>query len=716
MFEWSEEQLMIRDAVRQFVEAEIATKREDLEHGDLPPYDILRKLFTTFGMDQMAKAGFEARIAREKRIAAGEEEPKVKSDDVDSGPGAGVAMTMIPIIEICRYSPGIVTAMGVSMGLTSAAIMSKGTIEQKERWALPLLTLEKVGAWAITEPGSGSDAFGSMKATARRDGDEYLLNGSKTFITNGPYADTTVFICKLDEGNPPAERKILSFILDKGMPGFVQSKPLRKMGMHSSPTGELFLDDVRVGKDRLIGGTEDVPAGGREGAKDTFSMERSGVAAMSLGIIDKCLELCVQYSKDRVQFGQPIGEFQLIQEKLAMMEVARLNVQNLVFRFLEMGAAGRGLSLAEASAMKLYSARAADRGGDGGRAAPRWQRVHGRVPRRAARPGRQGPPDLRRHRRDPDHPHRQGPPTPLNMSGDWRRWVEGAVGPGATTVRSRRMHGGVTSVVRAVDVDDRAGTRHRLVLRTHPAGGCIEQEPGLVADEVRALSALESAGVGSVPRLVAADEDGSEAGRPSVLSTRLSGRPIVGGMDEDRWVDGLAEAVVGNVRALQAVASRLGEYRPWHEVGPDARVIPPDWVRDPSAWVRAMQAIVHEVLPSAWPQQPIHRDCNPGNLLWHRGRVTGVVDWVNLCHGPVEDDVARCRVNVWLLAGQRAADRFLAATDGAGLPYDRRWDRSLISDMCHHLDGFADAAGHLGREVSTEEVRERAQEIARSGV
>jgi alkylation response protein AidB-like acyl-CoA dehydrogenase len=361
MFEWSEEQLMIRDAVRQFVEAEIAPKREELEHGDLPPYDILRKLFATFGMDQMAKAGFEHRIAREKRIAAGEEEPKAKkADDDDSlNPGSGVAMTMIPIIEICRYCPGMVTAMGVSMGLTSAAIMSKGTIEQKERWALPLLTLEKVGAWAITEPGSGSDAFGSMKSTARRDGDEYVLNGSKTFITNGPYADTTVFICKLDEGNPPEQRKILSFILDKGMPGFEQSKPLRKMGMHSSPTGELFLDDVRVGRDRLIGGTEDVPSGGREGAKDTFSMERSGVAAMSLGIIDKCLELCVQYAKDRVQFGQPIGEFQLIQEKLAMMEVARLNVQNLVFRFLEMGAAGRSLTLAEASAMKLYSARAA---------------------------------------------------------------------------------------------------------------------------------------------------------------------------------------------------------------------------------------------------------------------------------------------------------------------------------------------------------------------
>jgi hypothetical protein len=198
-----------------------------------------------------------------------------------------------------------------------------------------------------------------MRSTARRDGEEYLLNGSKTFITNGPYADTIVFICKLDEGNPPEERKILSFVLDRGMPGLEQSKPLRKMGMHSSPTGELFLTDVRVGKDRLIGETEDVPAGGRAGAKDTFSIERSGVAAMALGMIEQCLELCVQYSKDRVQFGQPIGEFQLIQDKLARMEVARLNVQNLVFRYIEMSAAGASLTLAEASAMKLYSARAA---------------------------------------------------------------------------------------------------------------------------------------------------------------------------------------------------------------------------------------------------------------------------------------------------------------------------------------------------------------------
>jgi alkylation response protein AidB-like acyl-CoA dehydrogenase len=354
MYQGSDEQEMMRDAVRQFVDAEIVPNVEALEHGDLPPYDILRKLWTTFGLDVAARDRFEKQMVRERAEADGTA-PAERS----GGGGRDAGMTLIPIIEICRHCPGMVTAMGVSVGLTAAAIMGKGTIAQKERWALDLLTLDKVGAWAITEPDSGSDAFGSMRSTARRDGDEYLLNGAKTFITNGPHADTTVFICKLDEGNEPADRKVLTFVLDRGLDGFAQSGPLRKMGLHSSPTGQLFLDDVRVGRDRLLGETEDVPAGGRDGAKATFSMERTGVAAMALGIIERCLELCTEYARDRVQFGQPIGEFQLIQLKLANMEVARLNVQNLVFRQIEMSRDGDGMDLTEASACKLYSAQAA---------------------------------------------------------------------------------------------------------------------------------------------------------------------------------------------------------------------------------------------------------------------------------------------------------------------------------------------------------------------
>jgi alkylation response protein AidB-like acyl-CoA dehydrogenase len=358
MYEWSDEQKMMRDAVRQFIEAEIAPNVDEYEHGDTPPYDVLRKMFHTFGIDAMARDGFNRRIEKEKAIAAGE---AVEESGGGDGGGMGGGLQMLPLIELCRYCPGMVTAMGVSMGLTAAAISSRGTIAQKERFVPDLLTLDKVGAWAITEPDSGSDAFGSMKSTARRDGDEYLLNGSKTFITNGPYADTIVFICKLDEGNPPAERTVLQFVLDSGMPGLEQSKPLRKMGLHSSPTGMLFLDDVRVGKDRLLGESEEAfrGSGGREASKATFIMERSGVAAMALGMIERCLELSVKYAKERVQFGRPIGEFQLIQLKLAKMEVARLNVENLVFRVLESGQAGKPMTLSEASAMKLYAAGAA---------------------------------------------------------------------------------------------------------------------------------------------------------------------------------------------------------------------------------------------------------------------------------------------------------------------------------------------------------------------
>lgn len=357
MFEWNEEHLMVRDAVRQFVENEIRPHRDELEFGDTPPYDVLRKLYRTFGLDALARDTFKKRIEAER--AAAEGKVPAASDGEKRGGGNG-ALFMIPIIELCRCSPGMVTAMGVSVGLTAAAIMGKGTIEQKERWALDLLTLDKIGAWAITEPNSGSDAFGSMQSTARRDGDEYILNGSKTFITNGPYADTTVFICKLDEGNDPAERKVLHFVLERGMPGFEQSKPLRKMGLHSSPTGQLFLSDVRVGKDRLLGETEEVSGGGgRDAAKSTFTMERTGVVAMALGIVERCLELSVDYAKERVQFGKPIGEYQLIQLKLAKMEVARVNLQSLVFRQIEMQGAGHQMSLSEASAGKLYGAQSA---------------------------------------------------------------------------------------------------------------------------------------------------------------------------------------------------------------------------------------------------------------------------------------------------------------------------------------------------------------------
>ncbi|MDA8355972.1 MAG: acyl-CoA dehydrogenase family protein [Actinomycetota bacterium] len=353
MFQWTDEQQAIRDAVRRFVAEEIEPHVDELEHGDLTPYGIIRKMYATFGLDQAARAGFKQML--ERKQSGSTPRPRQPSD-------SRAAMTLIPIIEICRYCPGIVTALGVSTGLAAGTIMKRGTPAQMERWGLDLLTLDKIGAWAITEPDSGSDALGGMKTTARRDGDEYVINGNKTFITNGPFADTVVLYAKLDDGSgtPLRDRQVLTFVLDRGMEGFEQSKPFRKMGLHSSPTGELFCTDVRVGRDRLLGETEDEPGGGgRQSAKDNFVTERAGVAAMALGVIEECMKLSVAYARDRLLWGKPIGDFQLVQLKLARMEVARLNVENLVFRHIEMSEAGQSLTLAEASAMKLYSAQAA---------------------------------------------------------------------------------------------------------------------------------------------------------------------------------------------------------------------------------------------------------------------------------------------------------------------------------------------------------------------
>ncbi|PVY31319.1 acyl-CoA dehydrogenase family protein [Williamsia muralis] len=359
MYEWSEEDLMVRDAVRGFIDKEIRPHIDELETGVLPPYDIIRNLLKTFGVDAMATDALDKEFARDEAVARGEAEPKT-----GSGGGAGMtSMGAILNIELSGVSLGIVASMGVSLGLTPSTIRSKGTLAQKKRWLPDLVTMNKVGAWAITEPDSGSDALGGMKTTVRRDGDNYILNGQKTFITNGPFADTAVVFAKLDDGDSSVERrqrKVLTFVLDKGMEGFTQGKPFKKMGIMSSPTGELFFDNVKLDKDRLLGETEEVGAkGGGEGAKAGFVLERVGIASLSLGIINECQRLCVEYAKQRTLWGKPIADLQLIQLKLAEMEVARINVQNMVFHALERAQAGKPVDLAEASAMKLYSSRTA---------------------------------------------------------------------------------------------------------------------------------------------------------------------------------------------------------------------------------------------------------------------------------------------------------------------------------------------------------------------
>jgi alkylation response protein AidB-like acyl-CoA dehydrogenase len=351
MYDWTEEQQAIIAVVRRFVDEEIRPHLDDLEHNGVPPYEILRKMYVTFGLKEMAQENFARQLKR-----------KISGDDTTrESRGSDPAAQLISTIELCRVSPGLLTSLGVSTGLAAGTINKLGTAAQMERWSLDLMTLDKIGAWAITEPDSGSDALGGMRTSAKRDGDEYVINGQKTWITNGPYADTIVLYAKLDDGSGEEmrNRKVLTFVLDKGMPGLEQAKPMRKMGQHGSPTGEVFLSDVRVGRDRLLGESEETLGGGRQSAKDNFVAERAGVAAMSLGIIEECVKLSIDYAKHRRLWGTAIADFQLIQLKLAQMEVARINVRNMVFAHIERSAAGAVPTLAEASAMKLYAAQAA---------------------------------------------------------------------------------------------------------------------------------------------------------------------------------------------------------------------------------------------------------------------------------------------------------------------------------------------------------------------
>lgn len=340
MFTWTEEHKQIRRLFRQLVRNEIVPHDDAMESGAMPPYGPMRKLVKALGLGERVASMME-RAERSERRRLQNDEPYLAA---------------LLAIELSRQSPGFALAFGATLGLCGQTILRRGTAEQRKRWGAPVLTLEKIGAWAITEPGSGSDAFG-MRTTARKLGnDRYVLNGSKTFITNAPYADVMVIYAKLDiAGEEPGRRPPQAFVLERGMKGLTTGPSLQKMGMHSSPTGEIFLEDVEVGREHLLGEKEAEPAHGQ--VIDVFKGERTGVGHMCLGIIERVLEDSLAYAKQRHAWGQPIASYQLVQEKLARMMVAYTNVRNIVFKQLYAESQGFDVSLAEASAQKLYCTR-----------------------------------------------------------------------------------------------------------------------------------------------------------------------------------------------------------------------------------------------------------------------------------------------------------------------------------------------------------------------
>ncbi|MEM9013728.1 MAG: acyl-CoA dehydrogenase family protein [Pseudomonadota bacterium] len=230
--------------------------------------------------------------------------------------------------------------------------------EQRRRFLPDLCSGKKIGALALTEPGAGSDALGSMRTTARREGDHYVLNGSKLYITNGPIADTLLVYAKTDLSK--GTKGISAFVVEKGMPGFSVAQKLNKMGYRGSQTGELVFDDCKVPSENRIGeenhGVGVVMSG--------LDLERAMISPICLGIAERALELSVDYAQTRQQFGKPVGAFQMVQSMLAEMYVLVETMRTFTYRVLsdtedlEIGGGGRGDIHKLTAASVMYAAQA----------------------------------------------------------------------------------------------------------------------------------------------------------------------------------------------------------------------------------------------------------------------------------------------------------------------------------------------------------------------
>ncbi len=344
--ELSETERLLRDTFRSYFQRELEPHVPAMESGAMLPYPLMRPMHDALGLDAM--------LSRTPRAGGRSAADAETEGGLDANTTRYARTTFT--VEMSRISPSFTLSYGASLGLFAGNVLNKGTPEQVERFARPVLRCEKIGCWGLTEPGSGSDALGGMKTTARRDGDHYVLNGSKTFITNAPYADSFLILARLDErqegeGTHGKNGSIQSFVVERGTPGLTTGPPMKKMGMRGSPTGEIFLDEVRIPADQLLGG------GVRERGhvKASLASERVGLAVMSYGIAERCYEIARDYALARKQFGRAIAEYQMIQSRLARMYVAVSNMRRIVYAdYL----AGRTLheTVADISAGKLYCA------------------------------------------------------------------------------------------------------------------------------------------------------------------------------------------------------------------------------------------------------------------------------------------------------------------------------------------------------------------------
>ena len=334
----SDTERLLRDTFRGWFTSELAPQVAAMEDGTITPYALMRTMHRTLGLDAMLTRTTNGAISGSDAPVGGGLDANV----------ARYARTTF-VAEMARVSPSFALSWGASTGLFGANVLGKGTPEQVERFAMPVLRAERVGAWGLTEPGAGSDALSGMRTTASRDGDHYVLNGSKTFITNAPYADVFLIYARVQGGE--FDGSIQPFLVERSDAGISTGPPMRKMGMRGSPTGEIFLEELRIPVDRMLGGG----VRQRGHVKSSLAAERGGLSVLSYGIAERCFEIARDYAKTRTQFGQPIAQFQLVQQRLARMWVALSNCRRIVYADWLARRALRE-SVADVCAGKLYCA------------------------------------------------------------------------------------------------------------------------------------------------------------------------------------------------------------------------------------------------------------------------------------------------------------------------------------------------------------------------
>jgi len=330
-FKLSEEMLAIRETARDFAEKEIAPFADKWETENYFPREVIKR---------MADLGFYGTLIPEQY----------------GGNGMGFLAGTIITEEIARASAGLRVTFNMQTFGPALSIFRYGTEEQKKKYIPKLVSTEFISCFAITEPNTGSDVM-SMKTVAVPKGDYFLVNGAKTWISNAQVAD----LCVLYAYHDPAakSRGLSTFLLDMHLPG-ITTRPLDKLGLHTSPTGEIILEDVKVPKDALMGQLGD-------GVKHVFgslNQTRLSCAAGGLGIAQACLDASVKYCNERSQFGQQIGHFQMNQDMIAIMATELEAARFLTYRAAIQKDEGMLNNVLETSMAKYYSGEVAGRASD----------------------------------------------------------------------------------------------------------------------------------------------------------------------------------------------------------------------------------------------------------------------------------------------------------------------------------------------------------------